>query len=206
MVSSQPLQYQRSRLYRRFPMKKIAIFASGQGSNAESIIRYFRTVDHRAEVALVVTNRADAPVINRAANLGVDSVVVSRNELTDGTVLTLLEDRAVDLVVLAGFLLMIPLQLIERYRGHIINIHPSLLPKFGGKGMYGDRVHEAVVAAGERQTGITIHHVNEHYDDGAIIFQATVDLDPTDTPADVARKVRQLELTHFAPIIAKNFL
>ena len=106
--------------------------------------------------------------------------------------------------MLAGFLLMIPLQLIERYRGHIINIHPSLLPKFGGKGMYGDRVHEAVVAAGERQTGITIHHVNEHYDDGAIIFQATVDLDPTDTPADVARKVRQLELTHFAPIIAKN--
>ena len=184
-------------------MKKIAIFASGQGSNAESIIRYFRTVDHRAEVTLVVTNRADAPVINRAANLGVDSVVVSRNELTDGTVLTLLEDRAVDLVVLAGFLLMIPLQLIKRYRGHIINIHPSLLPKFGGKGMYGDRVHEAVVAAGERQTGITIHHVNEHYDDGAIIFQATVDLDPTDTPADVARKVRQLELTHFAPVIAK---
>ena len=187
-------------------MKKIAIFASGQGSNAESIIRYFRAVDHRAEVALVVTNRADAPVINRAANLGVDSVVVSRNELTDGTVLTLLEDRAVDLVVLAGFLLMIPLQLIERYRGRIINIHPSLLPKFGGKGMYGERVHEAVVAAGERQTGITIHHVNEHYDDGAIIFQATVDLDPTDTPADVARKVRQLELTHFAPIIAKSFL
>ena len=184
-------------------MKKIAIFASGQGSNAESIIRYFRTEDPRAEVALVVTNRADAPVINRAANLGVDSVVVSRNELTDGTVLTLLENRAVDLVVLAGFLLMIPLQLIERYRGRIINIHPSLLPKFGGKGMYGDRVHEAVVAAGERQTGITIHHVNEHYDDGAIIFQATVDLDPTDTPADVARKVRQLELTHFAPVIAK---
>lgn len=185
-------------------MKRIAIFASGQGSNAETIINYFRAPDSRAEIALVVTNRPDAPVIERTQRLGVATAVITRDELNDGySILKLLDDYAIDFVVLAGFLLMIPAGLIERYRSRMVNIHPSLLPKFGGKGMYGDRVHQAVVAAGERQTGITIHYVNEHYDDGAIIFQATVDVDPADTPADVARKVRQLELTHFAPTIAK---
>ncbi len=184
-------------------MKRIAIFASGQGSNAESIIRYFSTADHTADVALVVTNRPDAPVIERAERLGVATAVISRDELNDGsTIFQLLDRYSIDFIALAGFLLMIPAALIERYRGRIINIHPSLLPKFGGKGMYGDRVHQAVVAAGERQTGITIHHVNEHYDDGAIIFQATIDVAPTDTPTDVARKVRHLELTHFPPTLA----
>lgn len=188
-------------------MKKIAIFASGEGSNAESIVNYFRAPGSKAEVALIVTNRPDAPVINRAERLGVDYAVITRAELNDGTtILNLLDSHAIDIVVLAGFLLMIPTRLIERYRGRIVNIHPSLLPKFGGKGMFGNHVHEAVVAAGERLTGITIHHVNEHYDDGAIIFQASVDLNPSDTPADVARKVRQLELTHFAPTIAQTLL
>lgn len=185
-------------------MNRIAIFASGQGSNAENIINYFRAPGSRAEVALVVTNRPDAPVIERTQRLGVTTAVITRDELNDVySILKLLDDNAVDFIVLAGFLLMIPAGLIERYRGRMVNIHPSLLPKFGGKGMYGDRVHQAVVAAGERQTGITIHYVNEHYDDGAIIFQATVGVDPADTPAAVAHKVRQLELTHFAPTIAK---
>lgn len=188
-------------------MKKIAIFASGEGSNAESIVNYFRTPGSQAEVALIVTNRSDAPVINRAERLGVEYAVITRTELNDGvTILNLLDRHSIDIVVLSGFLLMIPCGLIERYRGRIVNIHPSLLPKFGGKGMFGNHVHEAVVAAGERLTGITIHHVNEHYDDGAIIFQASVELDPTDTSADVARKVRQLELTYFAPTIAQTFL
>lgn len=188
-------------------MKKIAIFASGEGSNAESIVNYFRSIDNKAEVTLIVSNRPDAPVINRATRLGVEYAVITRTMLNDGvTILNLLDRHEIEIVVLAGFLLMIPSQLIERYRGRIVNIHPSLLPKFGGKGMYGYHVHEAVVASGERQTGITIHHVNEHYDEGAIIFQAAVNVDPTDTPSDVASKVRRLELTHFAPILAKTFI
>ena len=187
-------------------MKNIAIFASGEGTNAESIITYFQQRDSKGVVTLVVTNRDDAGVIRRASALDVECLIMSRDKFKDtGSLLNTLELHKIDIIVLAGFLLMIPPALIERYRGRIVNIHPALLPAFGGKGMYGRHVHEAVVASGATETGITIHHVNEHYDDGAIIFQASVPVDPDDTPDDVALKVRTLELTHFAPVIARTF-
>lgn len=160
-------------------MKSIAIFASGSGSNAENIIRYFQERPERGEVALVVCNKADAGVLERAERLGVESRVMSRAEINDpGLMLPLLESRGVDTIVLAGFLLMVPGFLLERYNERILNIHPSLLPKFGGKGMYGRHVHEAVVAAGERETGITVHIVSEKCDEGRIVFQASVAVDP----------------------------
>ncbi len=188
-------------------MKKIAIFASGNGSNAENIIRYFQMPGRDGRVELVVTNRRDAPVVGRAARLGVDCEIFDREQFRDGArVIELLERRGIDVVVLAGFLLMVAPPLIARYRGRIVNIHPSLLPKFGGKGMYGRHVHEAVVAAGEKVTGITIHHVNEHYDDGAVIFTASVAVEPTDSADDVARKVQELEQEHFAAVIDREFI
>lgn len=187
-------------------MKRIAIFASGEGTNAENIVNYFRSSDIGAEVALIVTNRQTAPVIGRAERLGVECRIMPRDNFAEGQpVLDLLRSRSIDLIVLAGFLLMIPPCLIEHYCGRIVNIHPALLPKFGGKGMYGMRVHEAVIAAGENITGITIHHVNEHYDDGAVIFQASVGVGSEDSAADIAAKVRALEETHFAPVIARTF-
>lgn len=186
--------------------QKIAIFASGNGSNAENIVTYFRATPCGGEVALIICNKSEAPVMERAARLGVPALVVSQNQLNDPDfMLPLLESHGIDIVVLAGFLLMIPPFLINRYHRMMVNIHPSLLPKYGGKGMYGRHVHEAVVAAGEPETGITIHYVSEHYDEGRIIFQATTPLAPTDTPADVARKVQQLETEHFAPVLHRTF-
>ena len=187
-------------------MKRIAIFASGEGTNADNIVRYFSSPDRDAEVSLIVTNRADAPVIGRAQRLGVECCLLPRDDFAGGEKVTeLLESRRIDIVVLAGFLLMIPPALTERYRGRIVNIHPALLPRHGGKGMYGMRVHEAVLTAGDTETGITIHHVNERYDDGAIIFQTSVPVEPTDTAPDIARKVRRLEELHFAPVIEQTF-
>ncbi len=187
--------------------KRIAIFASGNGTNAENIINYFQRNECGGVVALVVCNKANAPVIERCHRLGVTAHVVSQSDLNDQEVmLPLMERHGIDIIVLAGFLLMIPPFMIERYSGAMVNIHPALLPKYGGKGMYGRYVHEAVVAAGERETGITIHYVSERYDEGAIIFQARVDLQPTDSPAEVARKVQQLEAEHFAPVIHRTFL
>lgn len=183
-------------------MKRIAIFASGNGSNAENIIRYFRERPERGEVVLVVSNKAGAGVLERAARLGVESRVMTRAEINDPEIMSeVLESRGVDTLVLAGFLLMVPSFLIERYPDRIVNIHPSLLPKYGGKGMYGRHVHEAVVAAGERESGITIHFVNEHCDEGQIIFQATVEIAETDTPADVEAKIHRLEKLHFPRVI-----
>lgn len=182
---------------------KIAIFASGSGSNAENIIRFFGENAIAGEVVMVVCNRPDAGVVQRAARLGVDVVIANRQQLTDEAfMLPLLEVHGVNCVVLAGFLLKIPLYLIRRYEERIINIHPSLLPKFGGKGMYGHHVHEAVIAAGECETGITIHLVTEEYDKGKILFQASVPIGPSDTAEDVERKVRQLEMRYFPEVIA----
>lgn len=183
---------------------KIAIFASGSGSNAEAIISYFNAgPDSRAEVALVVTNRPDAGVIGRAHRLDVPVTVLTRSELADPDFMLPLMDRySIDIVVLAGFLMMIPPFLIHRYEGRIVNIHPSLLPRHGGKGMYGRRVHEAVIAAGDTVTGITIHQVSERYDEGAILFQATVPVHPGDTPADVEARVHTLEHHNYPRIIA----
>lgn len=184
-------------------MKKIAIFASGSGTNAENIIRYFQGADRGAEVVLVVSNRPDAMVLRRSRDLGVDAVVLSRDEIRDGVrLLETLAEYSVDFIVLAGFLLMLPPALTERYRDRIVNIHPSLLPKYGGKGMYGRHVHEAVVAAHESETGITIHLVNERYDEGRILFQAVTPVCAGDTPADVEAKVHALEWEHYPRVIA----
>ncbi len=181
---------------------KIAVFASGNGSNAENVITYFRDADCGVEVALVVCNKAQAGVLERARRLGVEARVMTREQINSPQVmLPLLDSFGIDTVVLAGFLLMVPAFLVERYRGRIVNIHPSLLPKFGGKGMYGRHVHEAVVAAGERQTGITIHYVSEGCDEGQIIFQASTPVEPDDTAADVERKIHELERRNYAPVI-----
>lgn len=188
-------------------MKRIAIFASGNGSNAENIIRYFQTNDLGVEVALVISNRHDAFVLQRAEKLKIPHCILTRAQLNDAdTTIALMEQYAIDFIVLAGFLLMIPSFLIQRFSGRIVNIHPSLLPKYGGKGMYGNHVHEAVVAAGEKETGITIHAVNEQCDGGDILFQAVTTIEPTDTADDVANKVHQLEYTHFPRIIAQTIL
>lgn len=185
---------------------RIAVFASGNGSNAENIIRYFREADRGAEVALVVTNKAEAGVIGRAGRLGVDCRIMTPAEIRDPEImLPLLESYGIDLIVLAGFLLMVPQFLIARYPDRIINIHPALLPKFGGKGMYGRHVHEAVVAAGECETGITVHFVSDKYDEGRIIAQVRTDLSPADTPADVEAKIHRLEQENFPRIIRETF-
>lgn len=188
--------------------KQIAVFASGNGSNAENIIRYFNGDDGRsdtgrgARVALVVCNRPEAPVIDRARRLGVPVRVVTRALFNDPAAMSaMLDEFAVDAVVLAGFLLMVPAFMTARYAGRMINIHPSLLPKFGGKGMYGRHVHEAVVAAGETETGITVHLVSDTCDGGDIIFRATTPVNPADTPADVEAKVHALERAHFPAAI-----
>ena len=186
--------------------QNIAIFASGEGTNAENIIRHFQAVPCGAKVALVVTNRADAGVIARAGRYGVPVKVVPKDGINDEDFMTaLLDSHHIGVVALAGFLLMVPGFLIERYRERMVNIHPSLLPKYGGKGMYGRRVHEAVVAAGERYTGITIHMVSEHCDEGRIIFQDTVPVDPSDSADDVDTKVRALEMRHFPSVIRRTF-
>lgn len=189
-------------------MKRIAVFASGNGSNTENIIRYFNTgaaaPSHGAEVVLVVCNRPEAAVIDKARALGVPVSIVTREMFNDEASMTaLLESRAVDAIVLAGFLLMVPPFMTARFSGRMINIHPSLLPRFGGKGMYGRHVHEAVVAAGETETGITVHLVSDHCDGGDIIFQASTPIAPTDTAADVEAKVHALERAHFPAVIAR---
>lgn len=187
--------------------KRIAVFASGNGSNAENLIKYFKEGSHGAEVVLAVCNRPDAPVIEKAKRLGVETCIMTRADINDrDLMLGVLEQHSVDIVVLAGFLLMVPPFLIERYRDRIVNIHPSLLPKYGGKGMYGANVHKAVVEAGETETGITIHFVSENYDEGRIIFQARTAVDPSDTPADVERKIHQLERQHYAQIVRDTLI
>ena len=185
-------------------MLRIAIFASGNGSNAENIIRHFNFSDRGAQVALVVSNRTDAGVLDRATRLGVPAQVLTRGDFNSPDhLLPMLLRYGIDFIVLAGFLMMIPEWLIKEYKHRIVNIHPSLLPKFGGKGMYGINVNKAVVAARETQTGITVHYVSEQYDEGEIIFQASVPLRPSDTPEDVEKKIHQLEANHFPIAIEK---
>lgn len=184
-------------------MKNIAIFASGSGTNAENIIKYFNG-DKLVNIALIVSNKKDAFVHERAKNYGVESVTFSKNDFeSTGKVVDCLKKKNVDFIVLAGFLLKIPQNLIDAYPDKIINIHPALLPKYGGKGMYGDNVHKAVVENKETESGITIHYVNENYDEGAIIFQVKCEVQPSDTYEDVAKKVHTLEYMHFPVIIDK---
>ncbi len=181
----------------------LAIFASGNGSNAKKIIEYF--FHHPVvDVRLVVSNRVNAGVLSIADESGIEGVVLSKEQLADAEILIpILEERAVDLIILAGFLLKIPSFMTERFPHRIINIHPSLLPKFGGKGMYGLHVHQAVKAAKVVVSGMTIHYVNEKYDDGEIILQKTCEVRPNDSAEDIARKVLALEHLYFAPAIEK---
>lgn len=176
---------------------KIALFASGSGSNAENIVNYF-SGSSDVQIPLIVSNKPDAYVHERARKLGVPSYTFTPSEFREATaILKLLGEHEIDFIVLAGFLLKVSEPILQAFPGKIINIHPALLPKFGGKGMYGHHVHEAVVAAGERETGITIHYVNENYDEGAIIFQARCPVTPDDTPDTVAQKIHELEQEHF---------
>lgn len=186
----------------RLIMKKnIAIFASGSGTNAENIIRYFREND-LISVSLVLSNKSDAYVLERAKRFQVFSEVFLKEDWVSGErILALLREYHIDFIVLAGFLLRVPDLILHAYPRKIINIHPALLPKFGGKGMYGDRVHEAVVAAGEKESGITIHYINEHYDEGDTIFQAKCIVLPEDSYKDVAEKVHSLEYKHYPLLI-----
>ena len=184
-------------------MKRIVIFASGSGSNAENIISFFREKPD-ATVAAVLTNKSSAKVLERCDRLGVPAFYFNRFAFRDSdTVVQLLKGLQADLIVLAGFLWKIPSNLIEAFPYKIVNIHPALLPKYGGKGMYGDRVHQAVKENKESETGITIHYVNENYDEGAIIFQAKTDVVPSDDANSIAQKVHQLEYEHFPKVIAK---
>jgi len=174
-------------------MKNIAIFASGAGTNAEAIINHFKNHD-LVKVALVVTNNPEAGVIKIAHSNKIISAIVSKNALNDPEILgRLLTALNIDMIVLAGFLQLIPAYLLQRYPQGIINIHPALLPKHGGKGMYGSKVHEAVLTHGDTETGITIHYVNEHYDEGEVILQKTTLVDKIDTPETIAAKVQLLE-------------
>ena len=182
-------------------MHKIAIFASGSGTNAENIIKYFQN-SSKIETVLVLSNNKNAFVLERAAKLGIESTVFNKPTFTDtDNIVHLLKTKGVDYIVLAGFLLRIPQNIVDLFPNKIVNIHPALLPKFGGKGMYGDFVHKAVKEAQETETGITIHYVNEHYDDGHIIFQKKVALSETDTPDQIAEKVHTLEYEYFPKVI-----
>ncbi len=195
-------------------MKNIAIFASGSGTNAINIINFFnynRKYDgspsgesQTARVKIVICNNRNAYVLTRAANAGIESTVYGKEELTTSVsrLSEQLSELGIDYIILAGYLLKVPDALIEKYRDRIINIHPALLPKYGGKGMYGHHVHEAVIAAREKESGITIHLVDERYDNGRILFQARCTIEPGDGPEELASKIHTLEQMYFPNVIA----
>ena len=180
---------------------RIAIFASGSGTNAEEIFTYFRGHPF-IEITLLLSNNPEAYALERAKKYGVATKIFSKNQFCESEeVVNWLKEAAITHIVLAGFLWLIPKNLIMAFPHRIINIHPALLPKFGGKGMYGMKVHEAVKAAGEAETGITIHEVNEQYDDGRIVFQVTCEVLSSDTPDQIADKIHQLEHAHYPMVI-----
>jgi phosphoribosylglycinamide formyltransferase-1 len=181
-------------------MKRIVIFASGSGSNAENLIRFFQSKD-TASVVMVLTNNPFAKVLDRCKKLEVSALSFNKVALLNGDVLNLLKTSKPDLIVLAGFLWKFPESILKVFPNKVINVHPALLPKYGGKGMYGMHVHEAVVSNKESETGITIHYVNEHYDEGAIIFQANCEVSPSDSADDVASKIHELEMEHFPKVV-----
>ena len=182
-------------------MIRLAIMASGSGSNAENIVKYFAH-STEIEVAAIISNKADAYVLERAQYLHVPSYVMSRADMV-GTdkLLNLLRELKTDWVILAGFLVLLPECIVNEYDGKILNIHPSLLPKFGGKGMYGDKVHQAVVEAREKESGITIHKIDANYDEGTTVFQAKIRVEPLDNAEKVAQKVHALEYKFYPQII-----
>jgi phosphoribosylglycinamide formyltransferase-1 len=186
-------------------MKKIAILASGSGSNAEKIAEYFK---HSSTICVdsIYTNNPKAGVVERASRLGIPCFSFTRDEFQHPAgLLKQLTERSIDLVVLAGFLWLIPAPLVEAYRGRMLNIHPSLLPSFGGKGFYGQRVHQAVVDARAIMSGITIHSVNEHFDEGYVVFQAACYVSPEDNAETLADKIHKLEHAYF-PVVIEKFL
>ncbi len=181
-------------------MKRIGIFASGSGTNTENIVEYFRQ-SKWAIVEAIFCNNTRAGVIDRAHKLEVPHMGFKNKDLENKTILRKLKEYKVDLIVLAGFLRKIPSDIIKAYRNRIINIHPALLPDYGGRGMYGIRVHRAIIENEEKKTGITIHYVNEEYDEGDIIFKKAIEIDAEDTPEDVQYKVQQLEYKHYPQVI-----
>ncbi len=184
-------------------MTRIAIFASGSGSNAENIVNYFSN-NSNVEVSLILTNKPTAFVLERAKKLGIKSVVFNKIDfLETDEILNILMKNSINMIVLAGFLLKIPKNLTKSFPEKIINIHPALLPKYGGKGMYGDHVHKSVIENKETESGITIHYVNENYDEGKIIFQAKCQINDTDDYEDLAKKIHELEYEHFPKVIER---
>jgi len=187
-------------------MKRIVIFASGSGTNAENLITYFNNSDH-ASVVLVLTNNPQAKVLERAKRLKVSALSFNKIAFSEtDDVLNILKSSAPDLIVLAGFLWKFPEKILNEFPNKVINIHPALLPKYGGKGMYGMHVHEAVVKNKEVETGITIHFVNQHYDEGAIIFQTKCKVNPGDSPEDVGDNIHKLEMEHFPKVVESLLL
>ena len=182
---------------------RIAILASGSGSNAEAILRFFEASE-TVEVAFVGCNRpeAQAGIYVRTRRLGIETTCFTKADLLDGELLQALQAKAVDWVILAGFLVQIPESFVLAYRGRMLNVHPSLLPKFGGKGMYGMHVHRAVLDAQETESGMTVHRVTEAYDEGAVVFQATCAVEPHDTPESLAERVMELEHLYYPQAIA----
>lgn len=182
-------------------MTNIAILASGNGSNAQRISEYF--AGHPSvKVKLILCNKPDAYVLTRASMLGIPGMIFTRKSFYEtNEVLEWLKQDEISFIVLAGFLWLIPKNILDAYQGRIVNIHPALLPKYGGKGMYGGKVHEAVIKARERESGISIHYVNEHYDEGDIIFQAKCPVIPADTPESLASRIHELEYQHYPRVI-----
>jgi phosphoribosylglycinamide formyltransferase 1 len=183
--------------------KRIVILASGSGTNAEAIAGHFKP-GANAKVTLIMSNRQDAYVLERAKKRNIPAICFSRTDFYETDfVLNRLKEENPTLIVLAGFLWLLPQNIIHNFPGRIINIHPALLPKYGGKGMYGSKVHEAVIAGGEKESGITIHYVNEKYDEGDIIFQASCPVLPGDMPETLAQRIHELEHRHFPQVIEK---
>lgn len=182
-------------------MKNIVLFASGNGSNAEEIIKFFKN-SKNGKVVAIFSNKAEAKVLDRAKNHDIPSVVFNKTQLNEGFVLEKLHQFQPDLIVLAGFLLKFPESILKKYP-KVINIHPALLPKYGGKGMYGMNVHQAVLDNKEKETGITIHYVNEHYDEGEFIFQKSVNIEDCKTAEEIAHKIHELEHQYFPEVIGK---
>jgi len=186
-------------------MKKIAIFASGSGSNAENIAHYFES-NPEVEISIILSNKKDAFVLERAKKLNIPSQTFTRNDFYDtNTIVDLLKSKQIDLIVLSGFLWLVPDSLIQAYPNAIVNIHPALLPNYGGKGMYGMNVHKTVIANKEKESGITIHIVNEKYDDGKTILQAKCKIEENDTADDLANKIHELEYEYF-PRAVEDYL
>jgi len=185
--------------------EKIAIFASGNGSNAQRITEYFESFKG-IEVSLIMCNNEKAYVIERAKSMNIPCIVFKRAQIEDEVFInSVLDKHNINWIVLAGFLLKIPSYLIRRYKKRIINLHPALLPDFGGKGMYGDNVHKQVIASGAKESGISIHYVNEFYDEGEIIFQAKVAIQKDETPESLAKKIHELEYAYY-PKVLKNII